>query len=37
MNLDLAPGRYALICFVPDSASGKPHAALGMIGELEVK
>jgi plastocyanin len=37
MDLDLQPGNYAYICFVPDPASGKPHAALGMIGGLTVQ
>ena len=29
--LDLAPGTYAAICFVPDEKTGAPHAAMGMI------
>jgi uncharacterized cupredoxin-like copper-binding protein len=29
--LDLTPGSYAAICFVPDPASGKSHLQLGMI------
>jgi hypothetical protein len=29
--LDLAPGEYVAICFVPDPATGAPHFALGMI------
>ena len=37
MDLDLQPGNYAYICFVPDAATGKPHAALGMIAELTVQ
>ena len=37
MDLDLQPGNYAYVCFVPDAATGKPHAALGMIGELTVQ
>lgn len=36
-TLDLTPGEYALVCFVPDSASGKPHVALGMISTFTVK
>lgn len=36
VTLDLAEGRYALICFVPDAADGKPHFMHGMISELEV-
>jgi hypothetical protein len=32
---ELAPGRYALLCFV-SNAEGTPHAFLGMIGEFNV-
>lgn len=32
----LAPGRYGLVCFVPDPASGKPHVELGMVDEIEI-
>ncbi len=34
--LDLTPGSYAAICFVPDPASGKQHLQLGMIAGLTV-
>lgn len=37
IDVDLEPGEYAWICFVPDPATGKPHAALGMIGALTVQ
>ena len=37
LTLALTPGRYALLCFVPDAADGKPHVAHGMMHELEVK
>ena len=37
MDLDVEAGNYAFVCFVPDAASGAPHAALGMIGELTVQ
>ena len=37
MHLDLAAGEYALICFVPDPASGKAHAQLGMVGGFTVQ
>lgn len=33
---DLEPGRYALICFLPDKADGKPHFEHGMMQEIEV-
>jgi hypothetical protein len=32
----LAPGRYGMLCFVPDEATGTPHALLGMISEFTV-
>ena len=35
--LDLKPGNYALICFLPDSKDGKPHFAHGMMTAFEVK
>ena len=37
MDVDLEPGNYAYLCFVPDPASGQPHAALGMVGPLTVE
>jgi plastocyanin len=37
MEIDVEVGEYAWICFVPDPASGAPHAALGMIGGLTVQ
>jgi hypothetical protein len=33
----LAPGRYVLVCFVPDEESDEPHAALGMVAEFTVE
>lgn len=30
------PGRYGLICFVPDAKDGKPHLMHGMMREFEV-
>lgn len=33
---DLVPGRYALICFVPDAKDGKAHFEHGMVQEIEV-
>ncbi len=32
----LAPGRYAMLCFV-ETADGTPHAALGMINEFTIQ
>lgn len=37
LELDLAPGTYAAICFVPDPESGQPHLARGMISEYTVE
>jgi hypothetical protein len=35
-TVDLAPGEYGFICFVPDSKDGKPHLAHGMIKQVRV-
>ena len=37
MDVDLPAGDYAFICFVPDPATGKAHAELGMVGALTVQ
>ena len=37
VDVDLPAGNYAFICFIPDAATGKPHAALGMVGGFAVK
>lgn len=34
--LDLAPGNYVAVCFLPDEESGAPHFGLGMIQEFNV-
>lgn len=34
--VDLTPGNYVLICFVPDSKDGKPHAEHGMVMPITV-
>jgi hypothetical protein len=36
VEVDLDAGSYALVCFVPDRAGGKPHALKGMISEATV-
>ncbi len=36
VHLDLAPGEYALYCFVPDAKDGKPHFAHGMMKQISV-
>jgi hypothetical protein len=33
---DFAPGKYALICFLPDAKDGKPHFMHGMVQEFTV-
>ena len=37
ITLDLAAGRYAVVCFLSDRDGGKPHVAKGMIKELKVE
>jgi hypothetical protein len=32
----LTPGTYAMVCFVPEPSTGKPHAQLGMATEFTV-
>jgi uncharacterized cupredoxin-like copper-binding protein len=36
VDVDLAPGTYGLICFVPDSKDGKGHYVHGMAKTLTV-
>jgi uncharacterized cupredoxin-like copper-binding protein len=36
LTLSLTPGRYALLCFVPDVKDGRPHVAHGMMRDLEI-
>jgi hypothetical protein len=35
-TVDLAPGDYGFICFVPDVKDGKPHLAHGMVKQFKV-
>jgi hypothetical protein len=37
LELDLRPGKYALLCFVPDRKGGPPHAVKGMVSEATVR
>jgi len=37
LNLDLEPGDYVALCYVPDPASGHAHLELGMIMPFSVK
>jgi uncharacterized cupredoxin-like copper-binding protein len=35
-TITLAPGKYLLICYVPDAHDGKPHVAHGMVQEITI-
>ena len=35
--VDAQPGKYALICFVPDRKGGPPHSKKGMVSEATVR
>jgi hypothetical protein len=35
-DVDLAPGEYVAICFVPDQKDGKPHLMHGMVKQFSV-
>lgn len=35
-EVDLTPGRYAMICFLPDAKDGQAHFVHGMVREIEV-
>ncbi|HEX5872022.1 MAG TPA: hypothetical protein VFY65_16445 [Longimicrobium sp.] len=37
ITVDVEPGEYALLCFVPDAKDGKPHVAHGMVRQLTVR
>ena len=34
---NFTPGKYGLICFLPDAKDGKPHLAHGMVQEITVR
>jgi plastocyanin len=36
VEFDAQPGEYVVVCFVPDAATGMPHAAMGMIASFTV-
>lgn len=36
-EVDLTPGKYLLLCFIPDAGDGKPHLAHGMIREITIE
>ena len=37
ITLDLTPGTYGMVCFLPDAKDGKPHSVHGMTAQFEVK
>lgn len=37
IEVDLTPGDYGFICFVPDAKDGKPHIAHGMIQQFKIQ
>jgi uncharacterized cupredoxin-like copper-binding protein len=37
LKLNLQPGNYGTVCFVPDPKTGKPHVMLGMSASFTVK
>ena len=37
LNLDLKPGTYVLLCFIPDVKTGKPHSDHGMLKEIIIE
>jgi uncharacterized cupredoxin-like copper-binding protein len=37
LTLDLTPGHYVMLCFVPDNKDGKPHVAHGMVHDFVIK
>ena len=36
-EVNLTPGTYALLCFVPDAKDGKPHHEHGMVQQFTVR
>ena len=36
ITVNLEPGRYVLLCFIPDAKDGRPHSAHGMVKEFTV-
>lgn len=36
LPVDLTPGEYALLCFLPDAGDGRPHLAHGMVKTITV-
>lgn len=36
ITVDLTPGEYGLLCFLPDAKDGKPHVAHGMMQDIKI-
>ncbi|MGQ0539379.1 MAG: hypothetical protein ACT4R6_10560 [Gemmatimonadaceae bacterium] len=36
IDVELTPGEYGLLCFVPDAKDGKPHVVHGMLSQITV-
>lgn len=37
VTADLRPGKYVLLCFIPDAKDGRPHSSHGMANEITVE
>jgi uncharacterized cupredoxin-like copper-binding protein len=37
ITMELTPGTYGMVCFLPDAKDGKPHSTHGMTAQFEVK
>jgi hypothetical protein len=37
LTLEVTPGPYAFLCFVPDAKDGKPHVAHGMMKDIVIR
>lgn len=37
LDLDLEPGEYALVCFIPDAGDMQPHFVHGMVDQITVR
>jgi hypothetical protein len=37
VSMDLTPGKYAMLCFIPDAKDGTPHTSHGMLKEFTIQ
>ena len=37
ITANFTPGKYVLLCFIPDAKTGKPHSSLGMAKEITIE